>query len=170
MSEVRPIDVKHNSSDFRSLAWNCQACRWRLLFFLFLPLIVILIDEYALTDAGEVNGSMLIGALALGSLLSAIFLLVIPSLQVRAQHKAGFVEPYRISLRGDGVSAEHPRQDNLYRWSGLHDVSATEDRLFLYTAPGCAVIIPKRSFESEAAFDQWCDEAQRRWTASKAVE
>jgi hypothetical protein len=164
-----PIEVKYTSSDFRALAWHCPACRKRLLFFLFLPLLVILFREFVVSDYGGIDAFTVIGALVLGTLLSAVFLVVVPPLQVRAQRKAGFVEPYRISLLEAGIHAEHPRQDNLFRWSGLHDVAATDERVFLYTTPGCAVIVPKRSFESKSAFEQWCEEAGRRWSEAKAA-
>ncbi len=108
-----------------------------------LPLLVILFDEFVLSSRAQLDPFMMVGALIFGALLCGVFLFLVPPPQVRAQRKAGFVAPYRISLGNDGVRVEHPRQDNLFRWGGLHHVSKTEDRLFLYTTPGCALILPK---------------------------
>ncbi|MDQ3143600.1 MAG: hypothetical protein M3Q57_01800 [Pseudomonadota bacterium] len=166
---MEPVSVRYTVGDFRALAWHCRDCRRRLAFFMFLPLLVILFDEFVLSSRAQLDPFMMVGALIFGALLCGVFLFLVPPPQVRAQRKAGFVAPYRISLGNDGVRVEHPRQDNLFRWGGLHhDRRRKIDSSF--TPPQVAhSFSQKRCFAEEAEFHRWAEESKLRLAEAQSL-
>jgi hypothetical protein len=72
-----------------------------------------------------------------------------------------------VRLTSQGVATRHPNQESLFYWSKIRDVVVRGSRLFLFTTPACAIILPRRSFESEAQFADWVKRAEALWTAAK---
>ncbi len=75
-----------------------------------------------------------------------------------------------IHLAEDGIDTRHPTQDAQFHWSAIKDVVIRKGRLFLFTTPACAIILPRRCFESEAQFNDWAERAQRYFEAARPVE
>jgi hypothetical protein len=46
-------------------------------------------------------------------------------------------------------------------WEGVVKVTGTEMHLFVYLSPGEAIVVPGRAFESERAFEDFCETARR---------
>jgi hypothetical protein len=161
-----PVHVRYEASDYRALTINCPKCRANLLLLFLLPAAAVLIVEIELNAAASIDWGVVGSALIVGAMIASFFFIVTPLFQVRAQRKAGFVEPIEYALEEEGVWARHPRQDSLFRWTGMHSVRATSRRLFLFTQPSCAIILPRRCFSSDEQFDRWSAEAKRRFNAA----
>jgi len=94
---------------------------------------------------------------------------IAPIIQLRARKKQGWDIPMLVRLSDDGISVDHPKGGQRMIWNALRKVRATRDRLFLFTTPACAFIIPKRCFESEAEFQRWIAYSEQRWTEAKSA-
>jgi hypothetical protein len=87
--------------------------------------------------------------------------LLSPALQVRARAKNGWGEAMRIRLNESGVHVLHPTQTTLFHWEAIKDVIVRRDRLFLFTTPACAIVLPRRVFDSDVQFEEWSERAER---------
>src|SRR5436190_4950483 len=98
--------------------------------------------------------------------LSAFLLLFIvgicPSIFYIRMRRQGLLGPNRTSFSDEGVKVESTKAQSLVFWPAFNRIAVTKARLFMFTTPASAIILPKRAFQGEAEFEEWVDQAQRR--------
>jgi hypothetical protein len=161
------ISVVYDASDFRALYRACRRCKRTAL----LVLIGVPLFFGFLSYADGVHGVALI-YYTLPYVLIALLILagiyfIGPWNLVRMRTRNGWGEPMLVRFTDQGVSTHHPSQDSLFFWAKIQDVIMRGQRLFLFTSPGCAIILPRHSFADEAQFTRWHDEALRLWNLAK---
>ena len=90
-----------------------------------------------------------------------------PLMTMRTRRKTGWQMPMSIQLTTEGVSVSHPSQSLVAYWPAIQDVVVKRKRLFLFTTPACAIIVPRRAFASDEQFDRWVGEAEALWAAAR---
>jgi hypothetical protein len=68
--------------------------------------------------------------------------------------------PTRIELRPDGVAAASPIGATIFDWKAISEIVATNDYLFLHLDSLSALMVPRRAFADDAAFDRFADAAR----------
>lgn len=68
--------------------------------------------------------------------------------------------PNRFRLESDGIRVEAPRAESLIYWPSVKRVIASRQRLFLFVTNSSALIIPRRSFDSDEEFAKWAKGAE----------
>jgi hypothetical protein len=68
-----------------------------------------------------------------------------------------------VRLTDQGISTRHPNQESLFYWSKIREVAVRGSRVFLFTTPRCAIIIPRRRFETEDDFHAFSSAAREHW-------
>ena len=72
----------------------------------------------------------------------------------------------QVMTVADGVfRAESERGKTEVRWTVIPRVQRAHERLFVFSTPYLAFIVPRRAFADEAAFDAFAAAAEERWTA-----
>ena len=80
---------------------------------------------------------------------------------------AGVLGPSRFSLVDRGIRIESPKAESVVYWSGIRRTIQTSSRFYLFLVTTGAIIIPRRAFDSDAAYRAWIDEAMRRQAEAK---
>src|SRR4029079_269160 len=96
---------------------------------------------------------------------AAYFLL--PLNAVRLRKRSGWTEPMAVLLANEGIATHHPNQKSLFYWSKIQKVLVSGNRLFLFTTPNCAIILPRHCFSDDAQFENWSERAAERWRAAR---
>lgn len=72
--------------------------------------------------------------------------------------------PYRIShrlaLRFEGLTETSSSGQTTYYWTAIDRIDATATHAFFYTRPDTVVVVPRRAFDSDEAFDLFVDRAR----------
>ena len=163
------IQVSYDSGDLRALYRACHRCRRNGL----LLLVVMPVFFEVLSFKDGVRGfDLLIYAIpyfmiALVALLTFYF--ASPWYSVFLRRRNGWDKPMTVQLTDEGISTHHPNQESLFYWSKIRDVVVRGPRLFLFTTPLCAIILPRRSFESDDQFGAWAERAKGLWNSAKSV-
>jgi hypothetical protein len=132
-----------------------------------IPLVFTLLD-FTNGDRGTELISGMMRYFLMGIIALIILYFAMPILQLSGRRKIYGDFPLTVQLTDDGVSTRHPAQDALFFWTAIKDVALTRDRLFLFTTPNCAIILPSRIFSSDAQFKAWGDFARMEWTRAKS--
>jgi hypothetical protein len=163
------ISVVYDGSDFRALYRACRRCKRNAI--LLLVGVPAFFSILSYTDG--VRGLSLV-FYALPYLLIALvavlgFYFLSPWCSVRARRKNGWDEPMKVGFTDQGISIRHPTQDSLFYWSKIRDVVVRGPRLFLFTTPSCAIILPRRCFSSDHQFTSLVERAEQLWQTAKSV-
>ena len=68
---------------------------------------------------------------------------------------------YQFELLADGLRVVHPLQESHYTWAAFEGLRETDKTLFLMLDPKRGVIIPKRAFADDQAFQELKAHAER---------
>jgi hypothetical protein len=82
---------------------------------------------------------------------------------IRARRRSGWDEPTAIRLTAQGIGTRHPNQDSRFYWAKVREVTVKAHRLFLFTSASCAIIVPRRVFQSDEEFEGFVAEASAHW-------
>lgn len=82
-----------------------------------------------------------------------------------AARKSGLHMEQVMTAAADVFRAESERGKTEVRWKAIPRLERTEDRLFVFSTPRLAYIIPRRAFDADDAFDQFVAVVQERWKA-----
>ena len=66
---------------------------------------------------------------------------------------------YYYVYRVTGTAVTHPTL--------VSKVLVSGNRLFLFTTPNCAIILPRHCFSDDAQFENWSERAAERWRAAR---
>jgi YcxB-like protein len=102
-------------------------------------------------------------------LMLGLISLVSPVMTLRARKKNGFDIPLTFSATERFVTIEHAQGRTDTLWSAFKKAQVKRGRLYLFTSPGCAHIIGRRSFVNQDDFDQWAEYAHRAIAEAKSV-
>jgi hypothetical protein len=69
--------------------------------------------------------------------------------------------PTKIELRPDGVAAASPIGATIFDWKAISAIVATSDYVFLHLDSLSALIVPRRAFADDAAFDRFVEAARQ---------
>ncbi len=163
------VSVLYDVSDLRALYRSCKRCRRSLLWVAMIPIVFSTLNY---TD-GARGVELVYGGLPYALIGVAIVLFIYflsPVLQVRSRRKNGWGVPMTVQLNADGMATKHPSQDSQFHWAEIKDVVTKNERLFLFTSPGCAIILPRRVFSSDHHFSDWVGKARDYWGKAKPPE
>jgi hypothetical protein len=73
-----------------------------------------------------------------------------------------------VVLTPSAVRIETRDQTQDVDWKEVGKVERTPQRLFILTAPGSIIVVPRAAFGSDAAFERFADEAEARASPAKA--
>jgi hypothetical protein len=163
MNSGDEICVTYDASDFRALYRACRRCKRGALFLLILtPLFFGSLDYFGGNNEVPLIYDVLPYLLIVLAILALSYFLL-PWNAVRVRRQNGWAEPMAIRLADDGIVTRHPNQDTFFYWAKIRQIIVRGNRLFLFTSPACAVILPRRSFVSDEQFADWTERAQRLW-------
>ena len=173
MSEIgadrQEVAVLYDSKDMRSLYGACRKCRRILVFVAAVPLVIGLFNYSDSPNLADFVIKML-GSLVLGAALAGATYFFSPALQHWQRRKSGWDRPMMVHFTDAGIATRHPTQDSQFHWSAIKDVVNRKGRLFLFTTPNCAIILPRRFFDSDAQFDDWAERAKRYFEAGQLTK
>ncbi|MEQ7874609.1 YcxB family protein [Sphingomonas sp. ASV193] len=164
------ICVVYDSADFRSLYSVSPQARRNLLK---VPLWIFLVGIFFSFGDGNLGLNLLLGAwpFAIGGLLAVVSIYwLIPFRQVQLRRKSGWDSPLCVSLFPDGVHTRHRNQDTQFHWSAIERVVSRAGRIYIFTTPVCALILPRRFFDNDAAFSEFAALASLYWTNGRERE
>jgi len=163
------VQVVYDGSDFRALYRACRRCKRNALILLVgLPVFFGLLSY----KDGARGIDLIVAAipyfLIAGGVILGIYVIG-PWNAIRVRRKYGWGEPMSVSLTDQGVSTQHPNQTSLFYWSKIRDVVVRQHRLFFFTTPACAIILPRRCFASDEQFSRWAEYSERLWREARAT-
>lgn len=160
VNETGSVAVVYTAADLRAVYRVGSLRQWTWL--LLIPLAGLLfglLDGYRGMDlAYEVLPYLLILFVA-----PVAVYFISPALNVRARAKNGWAEPMSVSFNESGVDIAHPAQTSVFPWKAIKKVVVRGGRLFLFTSPACAIVLPRRVFDSDHQFSEWAKSAQHYW-------
>jgi hypothetical protein len=163
------VTVQYSLGDLYAISWASwgrwfKLLGWMIVFLLGLEIGLPLIAGERFIDAlAEVDFYLLVPFALIVIAIPAIS----PLFQLRARRKQGWDVPMIVTLDNEGVSVDHPLGSQRTFWKAFPKIRSTHVRLFLFTAPSCAYILPKRCFSSEAEFQRWIEFSRRCWSEAK---
>ena len=162
------IEVIYNEGDFRALYRATRRHKTTAIL-----LLVVIPGFFAIVSF--LDGVRGVGLFyhALPYIFIVLIVLVffyyyLPWASVRARRKTGWGEAMRLRLTDEGVAVQHATQDSLFFWTKIVDVVVHKSRLFVFTSPGCAIILPRRFFSDDDHFFSWAKRAKQLWQSAKA--
>lgn len=69
---------------------------------------------------------------------------------------------HTVTLTDDGVQESSSDGNTFHSWSGVPEISRTNDHVFLFVGPGAAHIVPVSAFPSKSDADAFFSNAQAR--------
>ena len=163
------VSVVYDAADIRSLYGACRRCRRNLILLSFAPLAFLLLDVLD----GKRGVALIPSAVSyfiIGVVIAIAFYVVVPRVQIWSRSRSAWSSPLAVSLTDEGIVTRHANQDSRFHWAAIKDVVERGGRLFLFTTPSCAIILPRRVFDSDAQFQRWSDEARSYWRAAAGTE
>ena len=171
MDDHSIVEVRYDLRDLYAISWQSWGRWFKLLGWLIGLLVVLELGLPVL--AGEPFVNALAGVDFYLLVLCALIVIAVPAIspifQLRARKKQGWDLPMLVELDGEGVSINHPMGNQRTFWKALPKIRATRDRLFLFTAPSCAYILPRRCFPTEVEYQRCVDFSNRHWSEAKAT-
>ena len=98
---------------------------------------------------------------AIGSLVF-IWLMSLIKTYVGAGSTAGILGPHEFELREDGLFERTSANETLTKWSAVKSVTRRSDFIYVEAGPSFFHLIPRRSFATDDAFENWYREVSRR--------
>ncbi len=173
MTEESPcaIDVNYTLGDLYAV--TLQSWRSHLVRLLPLPAIVLIILIVLAAVGGssvaesvlEFPWEFILGLVALILVLRAGVVPFANYLDGRRNRDLG---PIRFELSGEGIRIEARDGKSILYWSAVRRVKATKNRLFLFTGPALAYILPRRAFSEDTDFAQAVEQARHNWQLARA--
>jgi hypothetical protein len=102
-----------------------------------------------------------------GLILVAVMFTLCPLAIFWRLKRRGFLGPNRLELADNGVKTAGPAAESLVYWSAIQKITQTGRHLFMFIAPGSALMVPRRAFASDGDFRAFVSAAEQRWKASK---
>jgi hypothetical protein len=103
-------------------------------------------------------------AIALAAIAFLFFMLLFILGFVLLSPSHGILGEHVYSVQSDGVREQTVANDTLIKWGGAQDLMRTSVFILIRVAPGLFHVLPRRSFTSQAKFDEFweCIQALRR--------
>ena len=121
------------------------------------PIILSLVEGYPLEGSIAAIYWRFTGTMIL-VLIAWILLVTLVAYWVR--RKRGLHGPMRLSLRNDGIAIRNRQMDAIVFWSAIRTVKIARARVFLFVTRRSALIVPRRAFHSDSAFQAFVEAAQ----------
>lgn len=115
---------------------------------------------FSLTGIGLHVPSLLVGALA-----GTLWIVVISRLQTRQVIPAadGYIlGPRQVVLTDAGLRETSKRHETFFHWHAVRGAQITDEHVFVMVDSTAAIIVPRRSFPSDAEQELFVAEIQRR--------
>lgn len=107
-------------------------------------------------------------SLFLPMLLFAGFWLFLITASKKANKKSPILQhPSTVTLSNEELRVEFASTAVTNRWAGVSRVENTPSHLFLFTQPADGFIVPRRAFNSDEEFEQFCGFARQKSEAAK---
>ncbi|WP_152569409.1 MULTISPECIES: YcxB family protein [Sphingomonas] len=162
------VQVVYSAADLRAITLACRRCRWIMVLSMLAPPAVVFYLSW--NDLPRDLWPILVGSLLAIGIVLAAFLIISPTQMVRRRRAAGWGSPMEISFSPLSVNVRHPSQDSQNHWSAIMKVREKGGRLFLFTTPNNAIILPRRAFASDEQFSEWCRRAAAYQQAARRAE
>ena len=120
----------------------------------------------AASNAGSPLFSVL--SLFLPMLLFTGFWLFLISASKKANKKSPILQhPSTVTLSNEELRVEFASTAVTNRWTGVSRVENTATHLFLFTQPADGFIVPRRAFNNDEEFEQFCGFARQKSEAAR---
>ena len=96
-------------------------------------------------------------------IFGAFWFFIIQSNKNQVANRSAFAEPSLVRLDDTGLTNVCGAFSNIIEWRGFTSVVASGEHLALYTGPNQGYIVPRRAFDSDAAWQGFVDFARRSW-------
>ena len=170
MDESEEVNVIYNQGDFRALYRACRRCkRNAALMMLLLPILFIVLSYIGGQRSAELLFYDTVPSVIIAVISILAFYFFWPWYAVRVRRKNGWGEPIAVRFTDEGISTRHPNQESVFYWSKIRDVVVRGQRIFLFTTPSCAIILPRKCFLTEQQFVDWANRAKALWASAKSV-
>jgi hypothetical protein len=83
--------------------------------------------------------------------------------------QTGSMEPEQVTVTEDGLLLRSQHSCQNYHWAGIKRIYRTRHRLFIYLLPHLACIVPRRAFEGEREWNDFCELCLRYKKAAGSV-
>jgi hypothetical protein len=121
--------------------------------------LLILVPETTRSFAAEMLPYLLILLIVFGTLGSPFIQSWIGIWSLR---RGGRLMPQQFQLKSEAFAVKSELGDARLLWSGIPRVEMVRDRLFVFTTPKCAYIVPRRAFDSDLDFDGFVATVEKR--------
>ena len=164
-SDYRPAEVKYSAADIAAL--NMVIWKYWLVFIaiiaaalIAIPIIFLLLDGYSLADSvGSIDWPFTIVVI----LILIAWLVVATVFSYWRRARKGLHGPIQFGLTQEGLSFRSRQMEGVAFWQTIKSVKNRGGRLYLFISARVAFIIPRRAFDSKAAFNAFVAEAEERW-------
>jgi len=166
-----PLEVAYNLADMFGVQFHSLA-RFVRMFFIVELLWVALIVGVDLVDGVPLSWSIahlpwkLLGWGAL--LIVAFWFGLCPFLAYMRVKRGGVGGPNTFALTDQGVRLQTPRSESVVYWNAIRRMVRGRERLYLFFSSPGAIVIPRRSFASDAEFSSWIEELERQTKSDRS--
>ena len=94
-------------------------------------------------------------------LIVAFWFGLCPFLAYMRIKRAGIDGPNTFALTDKGVRLQTARSESVIYWNAIRRTARDQQRFYLFFSNPGALIVPRRSFASDADFANWIDELER---------
>ena len=164
-SEYRPAEVTYSAADIATL--NMMIWKFWLVFIAIITAVLIavsiilpLLDGYSVADSISTVDWPFTSVVIL---ILIAWLVVVTVFGYWRRARKGLHGPIQFALTHEGLRFRSRQMEGVAFWQSIKSVKNKGGRLYLFISARVAFIIPRRAFDSEAAFDAFVAEAQERW-------
>ncbi|MEO6359926.1 MAG: YcxB family protein [Sphingomicrobium sp.] len=165
-AEKQEIGVAYDASDLRSLYGVCPRCR-RVLIIIALAPALFGVSSFFDGFRGLDLFFQFVPYILMSVAITLATYFLSPLVQLRARRKNGWDDPIFVRLTEHAITTRHPSQNAQFPWSAIKKVVTTPDRLYFFTTPACAIILPRRCFVEDEQFNDWAARARKYWETGK---
>jgi len=166
-----PIQIAYNLADMFGVQFHSLA-RFVRIFVIVELLWILLVVGADLIDGTPFSWSFahlpwrLLGWGAL--LIVGFWFGLSPVLAYLRVRRAGAGGPNTFALTDNGIRLQTANSESVVYWNAVRRTSHNRQRLYLFFSSAGALVVPRRSFASDAQFLSWIDETEHHVKSAKS--
>ena len=164
-SEHGPAEVTYSAADIAAL--NMVIWKFWLVFVAIIAAVLIavsiifpLLDGYSVADSISAVDWPFTSVVIL---ILIAWLVVVTFFSHWRRARNGLHGPIQFALTHEGLGFRSRQMEGIAFWQSIKSVKNRGGRLYLFVSARVAFIVPRRAFDSEAAFYAFVAEAEERW-------
>lgn len=93
---------------------------------------------------------------------------IIARYKMRERDVFEYLGEYALTLTPEAIRESWAVGELTVKWCGIHEIEATKEHIYIYTAPMSAIIVPQRAFPTEAESEAFLSTADEYYEAAKS--